>query len=645
MSRRLAPTTRLAAASRFAARRALTPGYLSPTVLHRSLTITPTRPSGAAEASVAASSSAPFTSPEPTALRLSHVKGDAAFPLQEYTLGEAFDRQVELFPDSTAIVVSHENARLTYQELAREVDQMAQALYDHGLRPGDCVGVFMPNTLAWMVLQYATTKIGVILATINPAYRVGELEHALNLVNCKTLVLTPSFRSSNYINMIQELVPEVAQLSSPAPNGEGAVALQSARVPSLRSIFVVDESAKSGAAAGPEWRHLPGLADYQTLRHASHQSATRAAIAQLPLRNSDVANILFTSGTTGKPKAAALTHRNLLNNALLTAHTLGYTHRDVVCCPLPLYHCFGLVLGNLACMTQGATMVFPSPVFEAQAVLTAVTKERCTSLYGVPTMFIEEMAHPDFASFDLSSLRTGIMSGSSCPIEVMREVIEKMHMREVVIGYGMTETSPISFFTRRDDPIEKRVSTVGRVVSHVEAKIIDAATGATLPTGEKGELCINGSGVMQGYWNDPVNTAKSIDGEGWMHTGDLAIMDPDGFCRIVGRSKDVIIRGGENIMPLEIENVLFEHPAISNVLVVGVPDAKYGEQICACVIPVDSQTPVTLESIKDFCRDKMSHYKMPRYTLTFHEFPQTVSGKIKRNELSVLAAEQLQLKK
>ncbi|KAJ1982651.1 hypothetical protein H4R35_000174 [Dimargaris xerosporica] len=576
----------------------------------------------------------PLLDPVPT---LSHFHGRRDLALYEATIGQVFDQQVRAHGDRLALVVSHEGVRLTYSQLDQHVNQVARALYDQGLRAGDRLGVFMTNNLAWLVLQYATSKLGIILVTINPAYRLHELEHALNLVECNALVLSPSFKTSNYINMIHELVPEIATAD---PAG-----LISAKVPSLRSIFVVDSVVPSDSAlpSARTWRELPGLQDYQHLVTASTSAESAQALNHPSLQCMDVVNIQFTSGTTGSPKAAALSHRNLLNNGYFAGQNLGYTPDDVVCSPVPLYHCFGLVLGNLACLTHGATLVLPSPAFDAEAALRAVATERCTALYGVPTMFIEEMAHPNFAKYDLSSLRTGIMSGSPCPIEVMREVIDKMHATGMTIAYGMTETSPLSFMTSPRDDIERRVSTVGQLLPHVEVKIIDSATGERVPIGVPGEVCVRGFGIMRGYWNDPANTAKAIDQDGWMHSGDTGIFDPSGYLQIVGRTKDMVIRGGENLYPSEIENCLFEHPGIQNVAVVGVPDKRFGEEACACIIPNDSEKPVTRESIQEYCRDRLAHYKIPRYVLTMGSFPKTITGKIKRNVLREMTCEKLGL--
>ncbi|KAJ1926158.1 hypothetical protein IWQ60_004030 [Tieghemiomyces parasiticus] len=577
----------------------------------------------------------------PTAAPLAYARGDHTVPLLNETIGTAFDRTVAAYADELALVVRHEDVRLTYRELGAMVDQVAGALVDHGFQPGDRLGVFMPNTAAWTILQYATAKIGVIMATINPGYRTGELKFALNLVGCRGLILTPSFRSSDYIKMIRELVPEVSDPKS------AASPLRSAQVPTLETIFVTDPvAAGSSLSSAAPWRSLPGLRDYQELLTTPTSAAAAARVSghTALLQPNQAINILFTSGTTGNPKAVGLTHYNLINNGLFTGQTLGLTPADAICCPLPLYHCFGLVLGNLASLVHGSTMVFPGPAFEAHSVLAAIEEEKCTALYGVPTMFIEAMAHPNFARTNLTSLRTGIMSGSPCPIEVMRAVIERMNMSEVIIGLGMTETSPITFLTRRDDPVDKRVSTVGRPIPHVEAKVVNVETGETVAVGQKGELCVRGFGIMQGYWEDPVSTAKTVDHEGWLRTGDLAVLAADGFCQVVGRAKDLIIRGGENIYPAEIENCLFEHPHIANVLIVGVPDPKYGEQVCACIIPLDSNRPVTLEEVREFCQEKLAHFKLPRYVLTMTEFPKTVTGKLRRNVMAETAARELLLK-
>ncbi|KAJ1960726.1 hypothetical protein IWQ62_004118 [Dispira parvispora] len=583
--------------------------------------------------SAALAATAPPTTHSSESISLSYVKGPTDVPLLETTIGATFDQQVAKYGQELAVVVSHENVRLTYAELGQQVDQVARALYDHGLRHGDRLGVFMPNNLAWMVLQYATSKLGVILTTINPGYRLQELEHALNLVECKALVLTPTFLTSNYISMTQELFPELRNCEP----GD----LQSARVPSLKSIFVVENPLDPSTT---EWRSVPGYIDYHSLLSTPVSADSASTLSNPAIQPSDVINIQFTSGTTGSPKAAALTHRNILNNGYLVGKGLGYTPQDRLCCPVPLYHCVGLVLGNLGCMTHGAAVVFPSMVFNAEETLKAIEKEKCTSLYGVPTMFIDEMAHPDIVKYDLSSLRTGIMAGSPCPIEVMKEALVKLHMNEVLIAYGMTETSPVSFITNRVDSLEKRVATVGQALPHVEAKVVHPETREILTLGQEGELCTRGFGVMAQYWNDPESTSKSIDQDGWMYTGDLAAFDQEGYCRIVGRTKDMIIRGGENISPVEIENFLFKHPKVENILVVGVPDKKFGEQVCACVIPTNAQDPFTVEEIRDFCQGKLAHFKIPKYAITMETFPKTVTGKIKRNDLRDIATEQLGLR-
>ncbi|KAJ1657096.1 hypothetical protein IWQ61_003439 [Dispira simplex] len=614
-----------------------TPRFLSRSILRPALAIPTRRWLSNQRTRQSAYSAALAATPSPTthtpgSIPLSYVKGPTDVPLLETTIGATFDKQVAKYGQELAVVVSHEHVRLTYAELGQQVDQVARALYDHGLRHGDRLGVFMPNNLAWMVLQYATSKLGVILTTINPGYRLHELEHALNLVECKALVLAPTFLKSNYINMTQELFPELRNCEP----GH----LQSARVPSLNSVFVVDNPLEPSTT---EWRSVPGYIDYHSLLSSPVSADSASALSNPVVQPNDVINIQFTSGTTGSPKAAALTHRNILNNGYLVGKGLGYTPQDRLCCPVPLYHCVGLVLGNLGCMTHGAAVVFPSMVFNAEETLKSIEKEKCTSLYGVPTMFIEEMAHPNVAKYDLSSLRTGIMAGSPCPIEVMKEVLVKLHMKQVLIAYGMTETSPVSFITNRVDSLEKRVATVGKALPHVEAKVVHPETRDTLPLGQEGELCTRGFGVMAQYWNDPENTSKSIDQDGWMYTGDLAAFDQEGYCRIVGRTKDMIIRGGENIYPVEIENFLFKHPKVKNVLVVGVPDKKFGEQVCACVIPADAQDPFIMEEIRDFCQEKLAHFKVPKYVLNMEMFPKTVTGKIKRNELRTIATERLGL--
>jgi len=526
-----------------------------------------------------------------TAAPLSHDIGRTDVPLLDETIGATLERVAALRPDHDALVSVHQGLRYTYAEFDAAVDRLARGMIAEGLAVGDRIGIWSPNYAEWVLVQFATAKIGVILVNINPAYRTNELAYALNQSGCRWLIAAPSFKTSDYVAMVDEVRPEVAALE--------------------RAIYFWT----------PEWDALVAAGDtvdQQVLR-------TRSA----GLRADDPINIQYTSGTTGFPKGATLTHRNILNNGYFVGAGCGYTEADRVCIPVPFYHCFGMVMGNLGCVTHGATMVIPGDAFDADAVLRAVEAERCTSLYGVPTMFIAELAHPDFERFDLSSLRTGIMAGSPCPVEVMKQCVERMHMDEVTICYGMTETSPVSTQTLLDDDLDRRTATVGRVHPHVEIKIVDPETGDTVPRGVAGEFCTRGYSVMQAYWNDPDRTRDAVDADGFMHTGDLATMDADGYVNIVGRIKDMIIRGGENVYPREIEEFLYTHPAVADVQVIGVPDVRFGEEVMAWITTKDGMS-ATEDEIKDFCRGKIAHYKVPRYVKFVEEFPMTVTGKIQK---------------
>jgi fatty-acyl-CoA synthase len=536
----------------------------------------------------------------------SYVSGDRSVPLRRATIPELFAETVSRFGPREAAIFRQFGKRYTYYDLEREVDRFASGLLSLGIERGDRVGIWSPNRPEWLVTQFATARIGAILVNINPAYRLAELEYALNKVGCKALVTAASFKKSNYVDMINQLAPE---LSSTRPG-----ALASPAVPHLRTVI----------RTGPE--KTPGMFNYdEVMRIAGPAQQLRLDTITRGLDPDDPINIQFTSGTTGSPKGATLTHYNILNNARFTARTMGFTEADRLCIPVPLYHCFGMVLGTLACVTTGSSMIFPSEAFEPAATLAAVSGERCTALYGVPTMFVAMLDHPDFRRHDYTSLRTGIMAGAPCPIEVMRQVIGSLHMPQVTIGYGMTETSPISFQSGIDDSLDDRVSTVGRIHPHVEVKIIDTA-GNTVDAGEQGELCTRGYSVMRGYWNDEERTREAIDDGGWMHTGDLATIDARGYCRIVGRVKDMIIRGGENIYPREIEEFLYRHPKIAEVQVFGVPDAKYGEEVCAWVVARPGET-MTEDEVKAFCQGQIAHYKMPRYIRFKDAIPMTVTGK------------------
>ncbi len=542
-------------------------------------------------------------------LRQSYVHGVADRPLIGDTIGVHFDSAVARWPDQAALVVRHQNVRWSYADLGARVDACAAGLLALGLEPGERIGIWSPNNAEWVVSQFATAKAGLILVNINPAYRLTELEYALNKVGCTALITAARFKSSDYIAMLRELAPEMDDAEPGA--------LRAAKLPDLRTVIEIGGGAGNGTLAFERLAELGGPKERERL----------TALGQ-SLQFDEPINIQFTSGTTGQPKGATLTHHNLLNNGYFIGETLALTAADRICIPVPLYHCFGMVLGNLAAISHGAAMVFPDEAFDPESVLETVQAERCTALYGVPTMFIAELQHPDFKSFDLRSLRTGIMAGSPCPVEVMRRTIDEMHMSEVTICYGMTETSPVSFQTATDDPIERRVGTVGRVHPHVEVKVIDG-DGRIVPPGTSGELCTRGYSVMAGYWGDPERTADSIDRAGWMHSGDLATIDEDGFGNIVGRIKDMVIRGGENIYPREIEEYLYSHPKIEEVQVIGVPDLKYGEEICAW----DKLRPgerADEDEIKDFCRGQIAHYKIPRYVRFVDDFPMTVTGKIQK---------------
>ncbi len=552
----------------------------------------------------------------------SHVRGASEPALLEHTIGEALSRAAAQWPDREALVSAHQNLRYTYAQLAAEVDRIAAGFLALGLVPGDRVGVWAPNCAEWALAQFATARAGLIQVNINPAYRLSEVEYTLNKVGVKALVCAEAFKTSNYAGMINELAPELAT-SSPGQ-------LHAKRLPDLRWAIQI------GGKPGHGWTPFNAVAEHATPDHV----AQLAAIIPTLDRKQPI-NIQFTSGTTGLPKGATLSHRNILNNAYFVGLGMGLGEGDRLLIPVPLYHCFGMVMGNLNCVVHGATMVYASEGFEPLAVLKTVQAEKITALHGVPTMFIAELEHARFDNFDLSSLRTGLMAGSPCPIEVMRKVNDRMHMREVGIAYGMTETSPVSFQTASDDPLDRRVSTVGRIQPHLEVKVIDEH-GAVVPRNTPGELCTRGYSVMLGYWNDEAKTAEAVDHDGWMHTGDLATIDDAGYCNIVGRIKDMVIRGGENVYPREIEEYLFRHPHIEDVQVIGVPDPKYGEEICAWVKP-RAGASLTREDIIDFCKGQIAHYKIPRYVKFVDSFPMTVTGKIQKFEMRKTMIAELQL--
>jgi fatty-acyl-CoA synthase len=539
--------------------------------------------------------------------RESYVHGNGGPPLIGKTIGALLDEVAAIDGSREALVVAHQKIRWTYSELKARSDAFASGLLALGLEPGDRVGIWAPNCAEWTVAQFATAKAGLVLVNVNPAYRLSELEHALRTVGCRALITAARFKTSDYIAMIRELVPELRD-----GNGE----LKSSRLPELR--YVISIAGKQDGCFAFDW----------ILERGRQVGNKRLDSVSRTVQIDDAVNIQFTSGTTGLPKGATLSHHNLINNAFFVGEATGIEPGSRVCIPVPLYHCFGMVMGNLGCVTHAATMVYPSESFDPLRTLEAVEAERCDVLYGVPTMFIAQLNHPEFPRFDLSSLRRGIMAGAPCPIEVMKEVASTMHMGEITIAYGMTETSPVSFQSSRDDPLELRVSTVGRIQPHLEVKIVDHH-GRVVPRGETGELCTRGYSVMLGYWNDEARTKDAIDSAGWMHTGDLATIDDDGYCRIVGRIKDMVIRGGENIYPREVEEYLYQHPDIQDVQVFGVPDTRYGEEICAWII-AKAGAALDEQGVRKFCQDRISHYKIPRYIRFVESFPSTVTGKVQK---------------
>ena len=540
---------------------------------------------------------------------LSYVRGTCDTPLSDATIGRLLRETAECVPDRPAVVFREQGIRWSWREFDREVDVLAAGLTTLGIVRGDRVGIWSPNRVEWLMTQFATARVGAVLVNVNPAYRLSELEYALNKSGCKAIIAAEQFKSSNYLAMLRELAPELAG----ALPGE----LRAARLPALRSVVRMGDTPSDG------------MFTFAEIVESGRAVADREALAALEatLGAHDPINIQFTSGTTGNPKGATLTHHNVVNNARHIAQAMRFTERDSLCIPVPLYHCFGMVLAVLACVSTGATMVFPGEAFDPAATLAAVSDERCTALHGVPTMFIAELDLPDFDRYDLRSLRTGIMAGSPCPIETMKRVVSRMHMSEVTIAYGMTETSPVSFQSSTSDPLEKRTTTVGRIQPHLEARIVDAM-GQTLPVGQTGELWTKGYSVMRGYWEDEARTREAIV-DGWMRTGDLATFDGEGYCNIVGRLKDMLIRGGENIYPREIEEFLFRHPKIQSVQVFGVPDAKYGEEVCAWIVLRPGEQ-MTEEEVRDYCRGQIAHYKVPRYVRFVDQMPMTVTGKVQK---------------
>jgi fatty-acyl-CoA synthase len=533
---------------------------------------------------------------------LSYAHGACEEPLLGETIGANLERTVARVPDADALVSRHQGIRYTYAEFGAAVDRLAGGLLAAGLGPGDRVGVWGPNRAEWALVQYATAKVGVILVNINPAYRTSELEYALGQSGCRLLFAAPQLKGSDFVSMVDQVRPNLPGLD--------------------RAIFfeTADWEEVSAGGASAEEVHAVGE----------------------ELNFDDPINIQYTSGTTGFPKGATLSHHNILNNAHFVAQLLGYTETDRVCVPVPLYHCFGMVIGNLACTTRGACLVYPAETFEPESVLRACAEERCTSLYGVPTMFIAELGHPTFAEHDLSSLRTGIMAGSPCPIEVMRRVNSEMGIEQISIAFGQTETSPVTTMVRVDDTLEHRCETVGQVFPHTEIKIVDPGSGRIVERGEPGEFCARGYAVMRGYWNDPERTNDAIDECGWMHSGDLATLDEGGYVRIVGRIKDMVIRGGENVYPREIEEFLYTHPQIADVQVIGVPDERYGEELMAWVIPREGAS-LTEQELRDFCRGRIAHFKVPRYVKFVDAFPMTVTGKVQKFKMREVAIEELGL--
>jgi len=543
---------------------------------------------------------------------LSHVRGADKPPLMEETLGQALDLAVARFGEESALISPPQGIHWSFRELRERADALAAGLLALGLEPGDRIGIWSPNCAEWTLTQFAAARAGLILVTINPAYRRSEVAYTLNKVGVRALVAAEPFKTSDYLGMIEDLAPEVAT--------SRAGQLRSASLPNLEVLIKLGRTGRAG------WFDFAQVAE----RGAAVDPAVLARVAEIgaTLSNRDAINIQFTSGTTGSPKGATLSHRNILNNGLFVGRAMGLRRGDRICVPVPLYHCFGMVMGNLAGLTHGAAAVYPAPVFDAGATLRAIEGEKCDALYGVPTMFIAVLGHPEFDRFDVSSLRTGAMAGAPCPVEVMKGVIGRLHMPNVTIAYGMTETSPVSFQTGLDDPLERRVSTIGRVQPHLEVKIVDEQ-GATTPRGVAGEVCTRGYSVMLGYWDDAARTAECLDGDGWMHTGDLGVIDEEGYGNIVGRIKDMVIRGGENLFPREIEEFLYTHPAVADVQVVGVPDSRYGEELCAWIRLHPGHTLVEAD-IRAFCTGEIAHHKIPRYVRFVDEFPMTVTGKVQK---------------
>ncbi len=570
----------------------------------------------------------------PSARRLSYACGSSSVPLLGKCIGEVLDDSAAAYPHQDALVVPHQQKRYSYAQLLAEVTRAARGLLSLGIKKGDRVGLWATNCAQWVITQFAAAKIGAILVNINPANRTVELEYVLRQSECQTLVLIQGFRDSDYVSTIRQLCPE----SADAPFGQ----LHAAKLPELRRLIFLGANSGEPADQNPVetpsgmlgWQELLEMGDGVPIERLQEREAR--------LDFDDPIDIQYTSGTTGLPKGATLSHHNIVNNALLIADAMRFTHRDRLCIPVPFYHCFGMILGNMACVVTGGAMVIPAPFFDAEATLRAVAEEHCTALHGVPTMFIAELEHPRFSEFDLSTLRTGIMAGSPCPIEIMKRVVKHMHCREMTIAYGLTEASPVITQTTTDDPVELRVTTVGKVLPHTEAKIVNPLDGKTVPVGDHGELCVRGYCVMKGYYNSPQATRSVIDADGWLHTGDLAMMDENGYFNITGRSKDVIIRGGENISPREIEEFLYTCRGISAVQVIGVPDRKYGEQVAAW-IKLEPDSTLTADQIRQFCEGKIARFKIPQHIKFVQEFPLTVTGKVQKYKMREMAINELGL--
>lgn len=555
--------------------------------------------------------------------RLSYAYGTSSQPLLGMTIGEKFDQACQQYAEQDAVVSLHQNVILTYKELQAQVNAFACSLLKLGLKKGDRLAIWSPNCVEWTITQFAAFKAGIILVNLNPAYKSNELEYVMNKVSCKGLVIASQFKSTNYQDILMKIAPEI--------KGAENKVLKAERLPHLKYIIKIDEEEHTGLHRFSDLLTPPSKRQLNQLELVASESQFDETI-----------NIQFTSGTTGNPKGTMLTHNNILNNGYFVGEAIHLSPADRVCISVPLFHCFGMVMGNLACITHGSTMVYPSAVFNPLETLKAIQQEKCTAAYGVPTMFIAILEHEQFDDFDLSSLRTGIMAGSPCPREIMQRVIDRMHMSEITICYGMTETAPVSAQSSTSDSVEQRVGTVGRVHPHLEIKIVDEQ-GKVVPRGQLGELCVRGYSVMLGYWEDHEKSQEVIDSARWMHTGDIAEMDEAGFVKIKGRIKDVVIRGGENLFPKEIEDFLYTHPDVSDVQVIGLPDARYGEELCACII-LHEHHEITEESIRQYCVEHISHNKVPRYVRFFNEFPMTASGKAQKFKLQEFMRNELDLK-